>query len=54
MPALARKTRRKKHKVSSKSLTEAQKKKFVKTFREMKLQISDLEKIARTVSFFHI
>jgi hypothetical protein len=35
-------------------LTEAQKKKFVNTFREMKLQISDLEKIARTVSFFHI
>ena len=54
MPALARKTRRKKHKVSSKNLTEAQKKKFVNAFREMKLQISDLEKIARTVSFFHI
>jgi hypothetical protein len=35
-------------------LSAAQKKKFVKTFQQMKLQISDLEKIARTVSFFHI
>lgn len=54
MTALARRTQRKKHNVSSKNLTNAQKKKFVKTLQQMKLQISDLEKLARTVSFFHI
>jgi hypothetical protein len=38
----------------AKHLTVAQKKKFVETFKQIKLQITDLEKVALTVSFFHI
>jgi hypothetical protein len=54
MLAQSRKARKKKRKVLDKPLTAAQKRKFVQTFNQIKLQITDLEKVAFSVSFFHI